>query len=82
MIGSLLLIEYLILEPIKRRLRHGGFKTMERLSVENVSFLLAFQEILKDINFTLKKGKVVSIVGQVVGGKTTLLHLCAKLLTT
>ena len=56
-------------------------KTMERLSVENVSFSFGFKEILKDINFTLEKGKVVSIVGPSGGGKTTLLHLCAKLLT-
>lgn len=58
-----------------------GLKTMERLSVENVSFSFGFKEILKDINFTLEKGKVVSIVGPSGGGKTTLLHLCAKLLT-
>lgn len=58
-----------------------GLKTMERLSVENVSFSFGFKEILKDINFKLKKGEVVSIVGPSGGGKTTLLHLCAKLLT-
>lgn len=58
-----------------------GLKTMERLSVENVSFSFGFKEILKGINFTLEKGKVVSIVGPSGGGKTTLLHLCAKLLT-
>ena len=58
-----------------------GLKTMEKLSVENVSFSFGFKEILKDINFTLEKGKVVSIVGPSGGGKTTLLHLCAKLLT-
>ena len=34
-----------------------GLKTMERLSVENVSFSFGFKEILKDINFTLEKGK-------------------------
>ena len=56
-------------------------KTMERLIIENVSFSFGFKEILKNINFTLEKGKVVSIVGPSGGGKTTLLHLCAKLLT-
>ena len=35
-----------------------GLKTMERLSVENVSFSFGFKEILKDINFTLEKGSV------------------------
>ena len=56
-------------------------KTMERLIIENVSFSFGFKEILKNINFTLEKGKVLSIVGPSGGGKTTLLHLCAKLLT-
>ncbi|MCK5904464.1 MAG: ATP-binding cassette domain-containing protein, partial [Gammaproteobacteria bacterium] len=37
-------------------------------------------EILRDINFQLEKGKVVSVVGPSGGGKTTLLHLCAGLL--
>ena len=54
---------------------------LEELKVENVSFSFGFKEILKDINFKLKKGEVVSIVGPSGGGKTTLLHLCAKLLT-
>ena len=54
---------------------------IEELRVENLSFSFGFKEILKDINFKLKKGEVVSIVGPSGGGKTTLLHLCAKLLT-
>lgn len=53
---------------------------MERLVVENVNFSFGFKEILQDINFTLEKGKVISIVGPSGGGKTTLLHLCSKLL--
>lgn len=55
-------------------------KVVEELIVENVDFSFGFKEILKDINFTLKKGEVVSIVGPSGGGKTTLLHLCSKLL--
>ena len=54
---------------------------IEELRVENLAFSFGFKEILKDINFKLKKGEVVSIVGPSGGGKTTLLHLCAKLLT-
>lgn len=53
---------------------------MERLEVINVDFSFGFKEILKNINFTLEKGKVISIVGPSGGGKTTLLHLCSKLL--
>ncbi|WP_026803984.1 ABC transporter ATP-binding protein [Aliarcobacter lanthieri] len=53
---------------------------MERLVVKNLYFSFGFKEILEDINFTLEKGKVISIVGPSGGGKTTLLHLCSKLL--
>ena len=53
---------------------------LEELILENVSFSFGFKKILKDISFKLKKGEVVSIVGPSGGGKTTLLHLCAKLL--
>lgn len=53
---------------------------VEKLVVENVNFSFGVKEILKDISFTLEKGRVISIVGPSGGGKTTLLHLCAKLL--
>ncbi|MCD6432593.1 MAG: ATP-binding cassette domain-containing protein [Sulfurimonas sp.] len=53
---------------------------MERLEVKKLHHHFGFTEILRDINFTLEKGKVLSIVGPSGGGKTTLLHLCAGLL--
>lgn len=53
---------------------------MERLEVKKVNHRFGFTEILKNINFTLTKGEVLSIVGPSGGGKTTLLHLCANLL--
>lgn len=53
---------------------------MERLEVKKLNHRFGFTEILKDINFTLNKGEVLSIVGPSGGGKTTLLHLCADLL--
>lgn len=53
---------------------------MERLDVQNVGHSFGFTEILKDISFSLNTGEVLSIVGPSGGGKTTLLHLCAKLL--
>ncbi|MDO9266980.1 MAG: ATP-binding cassette domain-containing protein [Sulfurimonas sp.] len=53
---------------------------MERLEVKKLNHHFGFTEILKDINFTLNKGEVLSIVGPSGGGKTTLLHLCANLL--
>ncbi|MEN8218107.1 MAG: ATP-binding cassette domain-containing protein [Pseudomonadota bacterium] len=53
---------------------------MERLVVESLNHSYGFTEILKDINFELNQGEVLSIVGPSGGGKTTLLHLCAGLL--
>lgn len=53
---------------------------MERLEVKKLNHHFGFTEILRDINFTLNKGEVLSIVGPSGGGKTTLLHLCADLL--
>ncbi|WP_372999353.1 ABC transporter ATP-binding protein [Sulfurimonas sp.] len=53
---------------------------MEKLEVKNLNHHFGFTEILRDINFTLKKGEVLSVVGPSGGGKTTLMHLCAGLL--
>lgn len=53
---------------------------IEQLIVKNLNFSFGFKDILKDINFTLKKSQVISIVGPSGGGKTTLLHLCSDLL--
>jgi len=53
---------------------------LEQLKVEKLNHHFGFSEILKNINFTLHKGEVLSIVGPSGGGKTTLMHLCADLL--
>lgn len=53
---------------------------MEKLEAKGLTHHFGFTEILRDINFTLNKGQVLSIVGPSGGGKTTLLHLCAGLL--
>ena len=53
---------------------------MEKLEVKNLNHHFGFTEILRDINFTLNKGQILSIVGPSGGGKTTLMHLCAGLL--
>ena len=53
---------------------------MERLEVKKLNHHFGFTEILRDINFTLQKGQILSIVGPSGGGKTTLMHLCAGLL--
>ena len=53
---------------------------MERLEVKKLNHHFGFTEILRDINFILERGQVLSVVGPSGGGKTTLLHLCAELL--
>ena len=53
---------------------------MEKLEVKGLNHHFGFTEILRDINFTLEKGQILSVVGPSGGGKTTLLHLCANLL--
>ncbi|UZE97057.1 ABC transporter ATP-binding protein [Alkalimarinus alittae] len=50
------------------------------LEVSRLNHRFGPAEILRDINFSVQKGQVVSIVGPSGGGKTTLLHLCAGLL--
>ncbi|AXH10417.1 ABC transporter ATP-binding protein [Malaciobacter halophilus] len=53
---------------------------MERLEVKNLSFSFGVTQVLDEINFTLNKGHVLSIVGPSGGGKSTLLKLCANIL--
>jgi NitT/TauT family transport system ATP-binding protein len=53
---------------------------VEKLEVAGLTHHFGFTKILENINFTLQKGEVLSIVGPSGGGKTTLLHLCADLL--
>ena len=55
-------------------------ENVEKLEIAKLNHYFGFTEILNDINFTLSKGEVLSIVGPSGGGKTTLLHLCAGLL--
>lgn len=50
------------------------------LQAKHLSHSFGPSEILRDINFTLNQGDVVSVVGPSGGGKTTLLHLCAGFL--
>lgn len=53
---------------------------MEKLEVKGLHHHFGYTEILRDIEFTIAKGEVLSIVGPSGGGKTTLLRLCAGLL--
>ena len=48
------------------------------LSVENVSFSYEHTEVLKNINFQIRKGEIVALVGQSGAGKSTLADLLPR----
>ena len=57
---------------------------MPKLELKNIShaFLDAPADlILQDISLYVKEGEIVSIIGPSGGGKTTLFHIAAGLLT-
>lgn len=54
--------------------------SLECLEVKRLNHSFGFTQILNNINFSINKGEVLSIVGPSGGGKTTLMHLCANLL--
>ena len=49
-----------------------------QIEFKNLSFSYEKQQILKDINFTIGKGKMIALVGQSGGGKSTLADLLAR----
>lgn len=54
---------------------------MELLKVENLSKSYGKKEILKNINFTIKEGRIVGLLGKNGVGKTTIIKLINDLLT-
>ena len=54
---------------------------MEILKVENLSKSYGKKEILKNINFTIKEGRIVGLLGKNGVGKTTIIKLINDLLT-
>ena len=54
---------------------------MELLKVENLSKSDGKKEILKNINFTIKEGRIVGLLGKNGVGKTTIIKLINDLLT-
>ena len=48
------------------------------LAFENVSFNYGDKQVLKNINFTIKKGTTVALVGPSGGGKSTLMDLIPR----
>lgn len=52
---------------------------MEILRVENLEKTFGTNRVLKDINFTVEKGEVISIIGSSGSGKSTLLRCLNRL---
>jgi zinc transport system ATP-binding protein len=50
------------------------------LKIEDLSFSYGNEEVLRDINLTIKKGEYLGLIGPNGGGKTTLLKLALGLL--
>ncbi|MEO0203363.1 MAG: metal ABC transporter ATP-binding protein [candidate division WOR-3 bacterium] len=53
---------------------------MKILEVKNLSVTINGKEILKDINFSLNEGEILSVIGPNGGGKTTLLKSILKVI--
>ena len=54
---------------------------MELLEIKNVNKSFGNKKILKDINLTIPKGKIIGILGKNGTGKSTLIKLINDLLT-
>ncbi|QSH41857.1 ABC transporter ATP-binding protein [Lentisphaerota bacterium ZTH] len=50
----------------------------KEISFNNVSFAYDDNDILKGVNFKIKKGQVVAVVGETGSGKTTIANLIAR----
>ena len=51
----------------------------EELKVQGISFRFAGRkQLLKDVSFTVRKGEMISIIGESGGGKSTILQLMQK----
>lgn len=53
----------------------------DMLSVQGLSFQYGKKEVLKEVSFRIREGKVTTILGQNGSGKSTLFHLMTKNLT-
>ncbi|OOF44810.1 ABC transporter ATP-binding protein [Rodentibacter trehalosifermentans] len=55
-----------------------NLESVSEISVENLSFSYADEQILTDINFQLRKGQILGIHGRSGSGKSTLLKLLMR----
>ncbi len=71
-------------ELMDNREETGGIKfnaLIDRIDVKNGSFSIGDKQILKGIDFTVRKNETIAIVGESGSGKTTLLNLLTELIT-
>ena len=54
---------------------------MEILKIKNITFKDKDNTILDNISLSIKKGECISIVGESGSGKSTILRLCADLIS-
>ena len=57
-----------------------NYKTFDNLKLQNLSFKYENKIVIKNLNFDLKRGEKVAIVGETGSGKTTLLDIILGLL--
>ena len=50
----------------------------KEINYQNVSFRYGKEDVLKDINLTIPKGKVIALVGESGGGKSTMVDLLPR----
>ena len=50
------------------------------IETKNLTFYYERKEIIKQVNFTVKEGQIVTMIGNTGGGKTTLVKLLTGLL--
>ena len=67
---------------INKKGKHKLFDTFDFLEVRNLAHIYQEKEILKDINFKIKKGEWLGIYGKSGAGKSTLLDSLMGLLET
>lgn len=59
---------------------HKDFDASKDIKFENVTFgYKSYEPVLKNVNFTIKSGEMVGLVGHSGAGKSTVINLCMRL---
>ncbi len=75
-INKILKVQPIITDPEKEAAKEEGAEG--ELCFENVSFKMDGKEILKDISFSLKRGRTLGIMGATGAGKSTIVNLIER----